>query len=228
MSPSLACQDLLLLLVLLLVQLRWRSHAARSRLPACLLGHFLRPPSCRLRVLDLGSGSGRDCYVCSALVGEKGSVTGLDMTEEQLEVCASLHLHSCSCHACAQVTQGARCMVPAALAGSCALTPCHSGFLWLGAQVARAHVESYTRSLGYAQPNMRFVKGLIEYLDEAGLSDSSADLVVSNCVVNLSPDKARVLREVYCVLSTGGEFHFSDVYCDRRLPETVRKHEVST
>jgi arsenite methyltransferase len=39
-----------------------------------------------LRVLDLGSGSGRDCYAAAALVGEKGSVTGIDMTAEQLKV----------------------------------------------------------------------------------------------------------------------------------------------
>lgn len=39
-----------------------------------------------LRVLDLGSGSGRDCYVASALVGAEGSVTGIDMTDAQLEV----------------------------------------------------------------------------------------------------------------------------------------------
>lgn len=39
-----------------------------------------------LHVLDLGSGSGRDCYVCSALVGPHGSVTGVDMTDEQNEV----------------------------------------------------------------------------------------------------------------------------------------------
>ena len=38
------------------------------------------------RVLDLGSGSGRDCYVCAALVGERGSVTGVDMTGPQLVV----------------------------------------------------------------------------------------------------------------------------------------------
>ena len=39
-----------------------------------------------LRVLDLGSGSGRDCYVCAALVGLNGTVTGVDMTKEQLDV----------------------------------------------------------------------------------------------------------------------------------------------
>ena len=42
--------------------------------------------NCRLRVLDLGSGSGRDAFVCAALVGEEGHVTGIDFTEEQLEV----------------------------------------------------------------------------------------------------------------------------------------------
>lgn len=39
-----------------------------------------------LRVLDLGSGSGRDCYVMADFVGEKGSVVGIDMTDEQLDV----------------------------------------------------------------------------------------------------------------------------------------------
>lgn len=46
-----------------------------------------------LRVLDLGSGSGRDCYLAAALVGEAGSVTGVDMTAEQLEAsCCALCL----------------------------------------------------------------------------------------------------------------------------------------
>lgn len=40
--------------------------------------------------------------------------------------------------------------------------------------------------------------------------------------INLSPDKAAVLREVYRVLAPGGEMFFSDVYCDRRLPREVR------
>lgn len=40
--------------------------------------------------------------------------------------------------------------------------------------------------------------------------------------INLSPDKARVLREAYRVLAPGGEMYFSDVYCDRRLPWEVR------
>ena len=74
---------------------------------------------------------------------------------------------------------------------------------------------------------MRFVKGHIELLDEAGIKDGSMDLVISNCVINLSPDKARVLREAYRVVAPGGEMYFSDVYCDRRLPEDVKADEVS-
>ncbi len=48
------------------------------------------------------------------------------------------------------------------------------------------------------------------------------DLVISNCVVNLSPDKRAVLREAHRALADGGELHFSDVYADRRLPAAVR------
>jgi arsenite methyltransferase len=49
-------------------------------------------------------------------------------------------------------------------------------------------------------------------------SDASFDVVVSNCVVNLSPDKEAVLRQVHRLLKTGGEFYFSDIYADRRVP----------
>ena len=43
---------------------------------------------------------------------------------------------------------------------------------------------------------MRFVEGHIELLDRAGIQDESVDIVISNCVVNLSPDKPRVLQQV--------------------------------
>ena len=50
----------------------------------------------KLQVLDLGCGSGRDCYVTSALVGERGSVIGLDMTPSQLQVRGRPHCRLCS------------------------------------------------------------------------------------------------------------------------------------
>ena len=95
-------------------------------------------------------------------------------------------------------------------------------------QVAREHANAYCQqTLGYKASNMRFIQGHIELLDEAGISNESVDLVISNCVINLSPDKARVLREVYRVLAPGGEMYFSDVYCNRRLPAKVQKDEAS-
>ena len=53
-----------------------------------------------LRVLDLGSGSGRDCYVCAALVGEQGSVIGVDMTQEQIQVKQMQPAELFCCHHC--------------------------------------------------------------------------------------------------------------------------------
>ena len=73
---------------------------------------------------------------------------------------------------------------------------------------------------------MRFLNGHIECLDQAGIADGSIDLIISNCVINLSPDKEQVLREAYRVLATGGEMYFSDVYSDRRVPEEAKKNEA--
>ncbi len=87
--------------------------------------------------------------------------------------------------------------------------------------VARAHAPEWARHLGY--DNMRFLHGRIEALGDAGVKDCSMDLVISNCVVNLSPDKRAVLSEVFRVLADGGEFYFSDVYADRRLPQAARE-----
>ena len=126
-----------------------------------------------LHVLDLGCGSGRDCYVASKLVGPTGRVTGVDMTPQQLEV-------------------------------------------------ARKHQDAYASTIGYA--NMDFIQGTIE--DLSAIPSDSIDIIISNCVVNLSPDKPAVLKEAYRVLRHGGEFYFSDVYGDRRLPKALTQHKV--
>ena len=87
---------------------------------------------------------------------------------------------------------------------------------------AKAHVDWHMRAFGYARRNVRFLKGYIEKLDELGLAPASFDVVVSNCVINLSVDKLAVLRGAYDLLKPGGELYFADVYCDRRLPDDVR------
>lgn len=90
--------------------------------------------------------------------------------------------------------------------------------------VAGKHQAFHSDAFGYA--NVRFLQGYIERLDELDLEPGSFDVIVSNCVVNLSPDKDAVLHGVHRLLKEGGEFYFSDVYADRRVPAAVRNDPV--
>jgi SAM-dependent methyltransferase len=82
---------------------------------------------------------------------------------------------------------------------------------------ARRNIESYRRQSGL--DNVEFRLGEIEHLPVA---DASVDVVLSNCVINLSPDKARVWREVARVLRPGGRVAVSDLALLKPLPEAVR------
>lgn len=129
------------------------------------------------KILDLGSGSGRDCYALSALVGEKGEVIGVDMTDQQLAI-------------------------------------------------ANKYTQFHADTFGFKQPNVSFIKGELEQLDTLDLAPNSFDVIISNCVINLCTDKAAVLKHAYDLLKPGGEFYFSDVYADRRIPPALQKDPV--
>jgi ubiquinone/menaquinone biosynthesis C-methylase UbiE len=68
--------------------------------------------------------------------------------------------------------------------------------------------------------NVKFLKGVIEAIP---LADQSVDVVISNCVINLSADKSQVIREAYRVLTPGGRFAVSDIVIQGHIPQVIQK-----
>jgi SAM-dependent methyltransferase len=83
---------------------------------------------------------------------------------------------------------------------------------------ARASISKFTENTGLS--NVEFRLGEIEHLPVA---DSSIDVVISNCVINLSPDKQQVWNEIARVLRPGGKASISDLALKRPLPQEVLK-----
>jgi arsenite methyltransferase len=116
-------------------------------------------------VLDLGCGSGFDCFLAAEKVGKTGKVIGVDVTQEMIQ---------------------------------------------------RAQSSAKERDL----TNVEFRLGDIEALP---VQDVSVDVVISNCVINLCPDKQKVFREAYRVLKPKGRLSISDIVVTKPLSKELKE-----
>ncbi|MEL6177356.1 MAG: methyltransferase domain-containing protein [Myxococcota bacterium] len=85
--------------------------------------------------------------------------------------------------------------------------------------IARRNIAPIMDNIGYAAANVEFREGRIE---EIPVESGSVDVVISNCVINLSDNKERVFSEIHRVLKPGGEFYISDIIADRRIPKRLQ------
>ena len=93
-------------------------------------------------------------------------------------------------------------------------------------EVARRHMPTQMKACGYDSPNADFRQGYIENLHDIGIEDNSIDVVISNCVINLSPDKRAAFSEIFRVLKPGGELYFADVFAGSRVPNHFKDDPV--
>jgi arsenite methyltransferase len=91
--------------------------------------------------------------------------------------------------------------------------------------VAQKHLAGQMKKFRYKKPNVEFLKGYPEDLKSLGIKDKSVDVVITNEIINLSPDKKAVFSEIFRVLKPGGELCFSTILADRRLPATLAEDQ---
>jgi SAM-dependent methyltransferase len=89
-------------------------------------------------------------------------------------------------------------------------------------EVANSALDYHKSAFPEASP-VEFRRGFIENLD---FPDNSVDVIISNCVINLTSDKKKAFSEIYRILKENGEICFSDIFSDRPLPQAARENKV--
>ena len=158
-------------------------------------------------VLDLGSGSGKICYMAAQLVGETGKVIGVDMNDDMLALARKYQVEM------------------AEKIGSANVEFVKGQIQDLALDLAALNQQLIDNPITNAEDIIRLREWQEKQRRESPLiADNSIDLVVSNCVLNLvhDSDKAQLIQEIFRVTKAGGRVAISDIVSDEPVPPHLK------
>ncbi len=159
-------------------------------------------------VLDLGSGTGKICFIAAQVVGEKGRVIGVDMTDDMLEVARR------------------NAPIVAGRLGYANVEFRKGRIQDLGLDLEVLDAELKKNPIASANTFLRAQELASDLRVRHPLvATDSVDVVVSNCVLNLveAQDKRQLFQEIFRVLRQGGRAVISDIVCDEDVPDAMQQ-----